>query len=478
MTATVERAKARPNHADHRLRNACQGDSISDARSHRGRQMRHPEKIRRKGRAGKSYDVWQVRFTDAHGLIRYRSFRTKSDAQGFSAEAETAKRGGASASADVRFDTLCTEYRESHLPSLRESSREQVEADLARLESHFGRRTLRSLTPATIEDFRRDELLRIRDRQSALHARRVARTERAIAALKADESEQRERLQATLAYLSERGARVPMSGIRTVNKALGALRTLLKFAQSRGYVLGNSASHVRKIKSAPHIDRPMDQQILTPSELQRLIGATDPNWRAAIGVLAYGGLRIGELLALQWGDVELDAARVLVQRQVDTGTGEIRDPKTKAGRRFVELPAFVVRDLRIWKAACPPQAEGQADWCFPNAVGGSDGSIQFSQPRGSCRRCDERSCAACASTICATAAPRCWSRAARTLPRSADTWAMRTSRLRSASTHTGLRADRTPGSVRGSARSSRRRLVAFWLRRMLARRATRRMCLN
>ena len=121
----------------------------------------------------------------------------------------------------------------------------------------------------------------------------------------------------------------------------------------------------------------MDQDVLTPPELQRLIAATDPNWRAAMGVLAYGGLRIGELLALQWGDVELEAARILVQRQVETGTGEIRDPKTAAGRRFVELPAFVVRDLRLWKAACPPAPSGQADWCFPNASGGPMDQYNF-----------------------------------------------------------------------------------------------------
>jgi site-specific recombinase XerD len=148
---------------------------------------------------------------------------------------------------------------------------------LKRLEAHLGRRTLRSITPTALEEFRRDELQRIRDRQAARHALALTRTERALAGLKADEHEQRERLQAALSHLQEREAQVLTAGMRTVNKCLGALRTLLKFAQARGYTLGNAATHVKKLKTPPRIDRPMDQHVLTPSELQRLIGATDPN---------------------------------------------------------------------------------------------------------------------------------------------------------------------------------------------------------
>jgi integrase len=93
----------------------------------------------------------------------------------------------------------------------------------------------------------------------------------------------------------------------------------------------------------------------------------DPDWRAALGVLAYGGLRLGELLGLQWGDVELDRSRILVRRQLEALSGELREPKTKAGTRFVELPSFVMRRLKEWKLRSP---KGQLDLCFPDSRGG------------------------------------------------------------------------------------------------------------
>lgn len=60
------------------------------------------------------------------------------------------------------------------------------------------------------------------------------------------------------------------------------------------------------------------------------------------------GLRRGELLALRWGDLDLDAGRLAVNRALEHIGNQVRfkEPKTKQSRRRISLPAFVVQRLR------------------------------------------------------------------------------------------------------------------------------------
>jgi integrase len=64
----------------------------------------------------------------------------------------------------------------------------------------------------------------------------------------------------------------------------------------------------------------------------------------------YTGLRLGELLGLQWQDVDLDGGVLHVRRQY-TLTGELTEPKTKKGLRRVPLGDNMVALLRRHKLA-------------------------------------------------------------------------------------------------------------------------------
>jgi integrase len=71
---------------------------------------------------------------------------------------------------------------------------------------------------------------------------------------------------------------------------------------------------------------------------------------AAWAITAYDtGLRLSELLALRWSDVDLDAARIIYVRQAleETGAGiRFKAPKTRAGVRDVSLPDLAEEVLR------------------------------------------------------------------------------------------------------------------------------------
>ena len=64
------------------------------------------------------------------------------------------------------------------------------------------------------------------------------------------------------------------------------------------------------------------------------------------------GMRRGELLALQWGDIDLDRGVLRVERSVEetkAGGLRLKSPKTKRGRRNIGLPVEAVAMLRAHK---------------------------------------------------------------------------------------------------------------------------------
>jgi integrase len=71
-----------------------------------------------------------------------------------------------------------------------------------------------------------------------------------------------------------------------------------------------------------------------------------------IAVTALGtGMRRGELLALRWGDVNLDSGVARVERSLEETKAGLRfkEPKSEHGRRSVSLPLSVVDVLRAYR---------------------------------------------------------------------------------------------------------------------------------
>jgi integrase len=120
------------------------------------------------------------------------------------------------------------------------------------------------------------------------------------------------------------------------------------------------------------------EEVPTPEEVTRLLDAAAPGrTRTFFLVAVHTGAREGELLALTWDDVDLDARTVTIRRTVswakttaerEAGLKGARfyEPKTRAGRRVLELPEELVPELLKWKLACPPSRMGLV---FPTADG-------------------------------------------------------------------------------------------------------------
>lgn len=67
----------------------------------------------------------------------------------------------------------------------------------------------------------------------------------------------------------------------------------------------------------------------------------------------YAGLRKGELLALEWSDIDFQADTISVTKSVSVVAGQqiTKAPKTKTSRRVVSIPHFLTLRLKAMKAA-------------------------------------------------------------------------------------------------------------------------------
>ncbi len=108
-----------------------------------------------------------------------------------------------------------------------------------------------------------------------------------------------------------------------------------------------------------------EMKVLAPDEIQRLlIQAREDGCYELLLLELSTGLRRGEILALQWDDLNLRTGTLRVERQVHRVRGElvVSPPKTKAGNRTVLLPAPVLKVLKAY------QKTVHSRWMFPSPV--------------------------------------------------------------------------------------------------------------
>lgn len=98
---------------------------------------------------------------------------------------------------------------------------------------------------------------------------------------------------------------------RTINKYLALVHGILKRAQR---VYGLSANAAAGVERQP-TRRSGDFEVLTATEVEALVRAAASDQDAALfATAAYAGLRLGELRALRWRDVEFDKRLIHVRR--------------------------------------------------------------------------------------------------------------------------------------------------------------------
>ncbi len=99
---------------------------------------------------------------------------------------------------------------------------------------------------------------------------------------------------------------------------------------------------------------------------------SDLKFKVAIYIALFGGLRKGEILGLNWDDVDWDGRRIRIQRtrMIDRGNGIYEDtPKTDKSKRVITLPEEVMQLLRELKLQQKTeQVQLGSKWIYSPAI--------------------------------------------------------------------------------------------------------------
>ncbi len=170
-----------------------------------------------------------------------------------------------------------------------------------------------------------------------------------------------ERIERWQADLLSRGK----PGPRSLGVCKTILGIILKDARRKGRLYLDPMENVRRF------DVPKRElHYLTADQVKALCERVGPLYGVLFLVMAFCGLRIGEVLGLEWPDVDLNRHRLMVRRQVvwrrkkECADGEplwqLVEPKSEAGKRLVEIPGPLVPFLVAHR-------EEQNGW--PNPLG-------------------------------------------------------------------------------------------------------------
>lgn len=133
---------------------------------------------------------------------------------------------------------------------------------------------------------------------------------------------------------------------RTVEFARAVLRKAMDDAVIDRIVEVNPVVGTKRPKTVkPH------HTVWSSAELRRFLTATEGQPFSALWVLAAGtGMRRGELLALRWSQVDLEAGVVVVERSVTSINNELHYVTTKNHeRREVPIDSRTTAQLRTWR---------------------------------------------------------------------------------------------------------------------------------
>ena len=153
------------------------------------------------------------------------------------------------------------------------------------------------------------------------------------------------------------------SGLKTatVRKYMCALASVIQYALDMDVIASDPMQRARY----PRDTDPRRKHAWTPEQCQSFLeflrtGYTltdsigretehkvDNKWYCYFLLSIYGSFRRGELVALQWQDIDTETCTVTVMRAVQRARGQVlvKTPKTRAGLRTVSVPAEVIGEL-------------------------------------------------------------------------------------------------------------------------------------
>ena len=257
------------------------------------------------------------------------------------------------------FEDAATRWLKSKVgirPSTRRSYQQLLSCYLI---PYFGNRTLRLIQVTDIERFRTELSAGIPESIKQALLTRLLKAKPGLAEARA----------------KQHASEVKLSS-RSINKALTILSMVFNYAMRNQWVMRNPAEYVEHARDdRPLEERPLDMDVLTPDEIAALREAATPaiyrdgklvtnNYRLMISFAVFTGCRVGEILGAAWSHIDWKSGQFHVRRAFREG--QFQEPKTRTSYRRLTLPTFLLKELKVWRLACPNSPH---DLVFPNLDG-------------------------------------------------------------------------------------------------------------
>lgn len=137
------------------------------------------------------------------------------------------------------------------------------------------------------------------------------------------------------------------------------LKEMFKHAVIWGYINRDPSQYVKR----PRVEQE-EMDFLTPEEVRSFLDHVNPTYYTLFLTAVMTGMRRGEVLALQWGDVDWNSNQILVRRSYSKG--EFIQPKTKNSIRRIVISPVLKQSLNRHRTF---GKDLEMDLIFSNEVG-------------------------------------------------------------------------------------------------------------
>jgi integrase len=156
----------------------------------------------------------------------------------------------------------------------------------------------------------------------------------------------------------------------TVKNAIAVLRGCLSHAVENGKLSANPAVRLGRLLKDRNQIEGRKADALTAAELSRLLATCrefEPRLFPFVLTLARAGLRLGEAVALRWGDIDFAGGFINVVRSISDR--QETSPKSRKGRR-VDMSRGLAEILESESLKVRALGATGADWIFRDVRGG------------------------------------------------------------------------------------------------------------
>jgi integrase len=146
----------------------------------------------------------------------------------------------------------------------------------------------------------------------------------------------------------------------SIRQHIAVLRAMLADATEDDIIRTNPASGVRvAVPEGDGTGRPYfeGKRAMTVVQLRALMDEIPPEWRLFFEFMAHTGLRIGEMIEVRWGRDLIVSATPVLRVRWQFADGQVREPKTRHGKRDIPISPRLLGSLLVPVNAGPPDGE-------------------------------------------------------------------------------------------------------------------------